>query len=334
MASAFERVEGAFVEATKAAAIAAGRLVGNGDKNAIDQAAVDAMRAVLDRAEFDATVVIGEGEKDEAPMLYVGESLGRGGAAALDVAVDPIDGTTIASKGGRGAISVVAAGERGSLLRTRMSYMDKIVAPAAAAGTISLERTPAENIRAVARALGRDPARITIAYLDRPRNAHIVEGIEQTGARAFPFTDGDIVVALRAVLQGQNCIDVLMGIGGAPEGVVTACAVKALGGEMQGRLWVRDERDATIARDEGLDLSRIYRLTDLCSSERTLLAATGVTDGDLLRGVRYERNIPATDSLLISTFGGACRVTTASAATQYALSAHESDERLAAYGNR
>jgi fructose-1,6-bisphosphatase II len=322
LGSAFERAERAFVAATEAAAIAAGRLVGGGDKNAIDQAAVDAMRAVLDLADFDATVVIGEGEKDEAPMLYVGESLGRGGAMTLDVAVDPIDGTTIASKGGRGAISVVAAAERGSLLRSRMSYMEKIVAPAAAVGAISLERTPAENILAVARALGRPPSQITVAYLDRPRNAHVVEGIRQTGARAFPFNDGDIVVGLRAVLKEHTSIDMLMGIGGAPEGVVTACAVKALGGEMQGRMWVRDERDAATARAEALDLSRIYGLNDLCRSDRALFAATGVTDGDLLHGVRYNLDLVETESLLISSFTGTCRVASAAIPNETALRAH------------
>lgn len=299
-----------FLRATEAAAVAAGRLVGRGDKNAIDGAAVDAMRGSLAKAQLDGTVVIGEGEKDEAPMLFHGERIGVGSGIPLDVAVDPIDGTTLASKGGAGAISVIAAADRGSLFHTRVPYMDKIVVGRQARGSIRLGAPAVDNVRAVARALGRHPSELTVAVLDRPRNAEAIEGVRSAGARVRLFTDGDVMTAIIALLEDRGRVDMLMGIGGAPEGVVTACAVKALGGDMQGRLWFRGDDDRAIAASEDVDPDAVLELEDLCRSERTLLVATGVTDGELLDGIVYEDGVRAhTQSILISSQERTVRIT-------------------------
>ena len=295
------RIEFEFVRATEAAAIASARLIGRGDKNGVDQAAVDAMREVLGDVDVDGTVVIGEGEKDEAPMLYIGETLGTGDGPAVDIAVDPIDGTTLASRGGPGAISVVAAARRGTLFKTRIPYMDKIVVGAAGAGRISLDRPLRENIAALAAAMQRPVSEMTVAMLDRPRNEHLVAEARAAGARIRLFTDGDVATAIIAVLSARTRIDMLAGIGGAPEGVVTACAVKALGGDMQGRLWLRNDDDAAIAVAEGIDPGRTLRLDDLCAADDALLAATGVTDGELLTGVRFEAGTAFTQSIIISS---------------------------------
>ncbi|HTV73935.1 MAG TPA: class II fructose-bisphosphatase [Candidatus Acidoferrales bacterium] len=294
------RIEFEFLRATEAAAIVSGQLVGRGDKNGVDQAAVDAMRAVLGDVDIDGVVVIGEGEKDEAPMLYIGEELGTGDGPRVDVAVDPIDGTTLASKGGHGAISVVAAAERGSLFHTHVAYMDKIVVGPAGRGVISIEASVEDNVRAVARAMGRPVSEITVALLERPRNEEKVKLLRDLGARVRLFGDGDIANGLIAALADHSRVDMLMGIGGATEGVVTACAVKALGGDMQGRLWLRPGDDQ-IARDEGIDPARVLTLEDLCGSEIAILTATGVTDGELLEGVRYVRGSAFTQSLIISS---------------------------------
>ena len=296
------RIEFEFVRATEAAAIAAARLVGLGDKNGVDQAAVDAMRMVLGDVDVAGTVVIGEGEKDEAPMLYVGEFLGTGDGPAVDIAVDPIDGTTLASRGGPGAISVVAAAKRGSLFRTRIPYMDKIVVGPPGHGRISIDRPLRENIKALAHAMCRPIGEVTVALLDRPRNEHLVREAREIGARVRLFGDGDVATAIIAVLEERGRIDMLAGIGGAPEGVVTACAVKALGGDMQGRLWLRDAADAAIAAKERIDPARTLVLDDLCSAEDALLAATGVTDGELLEGVRFVDGAAFTQSIIISTY--------------------------------
>jgi fructose-1,6-bisphosphatase II len=302
------RIEFEFVRATEAAAIASARLVGLGDKNAVDQAAVDAMRVVLGDVDVAGTVVIGEGEKDEAPMLYVGEFLGTGDGPAVDIAVDPIDGTTLASRGGPGAISVVAAAKRGALFRTRCPYMDKIVVGPAGAGKISIDRPLEENIRALAAAMHRPTSEITVALLDRPRNEHLVREARAAGARVRLFGDGDVATAIIAVLDDRCRIDMLAGIGGAPEGVVTACAVKALGGDMNGRIWLRDAADAAIAVEEGIDPARTLLLDDLCSADDALLAATGVTDGELLAGVRFENGAAYTQSIVISSLTHSMRM--------------------------
>jgi fructose-1,6-bisphosphatase II len=301
------RIEYEFVRATEAAAIAAGRLVGRGDKNAIDGAAVDAMRASLGAVDFAGTVVIGEGEKDEAPMLYIGEEIGSGAGLALDIAVDPIDGTTLAARGGAGAIAVVAAARRGSLFHTHVPYMEKLVTGPAGRGRISLERPLRENIRALAEALGRPIGEVTVALLDRPRNEALLAECRAIGARVSQFGDGDVARGVMTVLEGRTQIDMLAGIGGAPEGVVTAVAVKALGGEMQGRLWLRDDGDRELARADGHDPARILTLDDLCAADDGIFVATGVTDGNFLDGVRYADGSAFTQSLIISTISHTVR---------------------------
>ncbi len=294
------RVELEFLRATEAAAIVSGKLVGRGDKNAVDQAAVDAMRSVLGEVDIDGVVVIGEGEKDEAPMLYIGEQIGTRDGPKLDIAVDPIDGTTLASKGGPGAIAVVAAAERGSLFHSHVAYMDKIIVGKQCRGVISIEASVEENVRAVAKAMGRPVTEITVALLERPRNDEKVRALREIGARVRLFGDGDIANGIIAALQDRNRIDMMIGIGGATEGVVTACAVKSIGGDMQARLWLR-EGEREVAISEGLDPDRVLTLDDLCKSDLAMLVATGVTDGELLEGVSYVRGSAYTQSIIISS---------------------------------
>jgi fructose-1,6-bisphosphatase II len=294
------RVELEFLRATEAAAIVSGKLVGRGDKNAVDQAAVDAMRKVLGEVDIDGVVVIGEGEKDEAPMLYIGEQIGTKDGPKLDIAVDPIDGTTLASKGGPGAIAVVAAAERGSLFHTHIAYMDKIIVGKHCKGVISIEASVEENVRAVAKAMGRPVTEITVALLERPRNDEKVRALREIGARVRLFGDGDIANGIIAALEDRNRIDMMIGIGGATEGVVTACAVKSIGGDMQARLWLR-EGELEIAKSEGLDPNKVLTLDDLCKSDLAMLVATGVTDGELLEGVSYVRGSAYTQSIIISS---------------------------------
>jgi fructose-1,6-bisphosphatase II len=294
------RVELEFLRATEAAAIVSGKLVGRGDKNAVDQAAVDAMRKVLGEVDIDGVVVIGEGEKDEAPMLYIGEQIGTKDGPKLDIAVDPIDGTTLASKGGPGAIAVVAAAERGSLFHTHIAYMDKIIVGKHCKGVISIEASVQDNVRAVAKAMGRPVTEITVALLERPRNDEKVRALREIGARVRLFGDGDIANGIIAALEDRNRIDMMIGIGGATEGVVTACAVKSIGGDMQARLWLR-EGELEIAAREGLDPNKVLTLDDLCKSDLAMLVATGVTDGELLEGVSYVRGSAYTQSIIISS---------------------------------
>jgi fructose-1,6-bisphosphatase II len=301
------RVELEFLRATEAAAIVSGKLVGRGDKNGVDQAAVDAMRGVLGEVDIDGVVVIGEGEKDEAPMLYIGEAIGTGDGPKMDVAVDPIDGTTLASKGGHGAISVVAAAERGSLFHTHIAYMDKIIVGKAGRGVVSIEATAEENVRALAKAMGRPVTEITVALLERPRNEEKLRELREIGARVRLFGDGDIANGIIAALEERTRIDMLMGIGGATEGVVAACAVRCLGGDMQGRLWLR-EGEAEIAKEEGIDPNKVLTLDDLCRSDLAMLAATGVTDGELLQGVTYVRGSAYTQSIIISSLTNTMRM--------------------------
>jgi len=301
------RVELEFLRATEAAAIVSGKFVGRGDKNGVDQAAVDAMRRVLGEVDIDGVVVIGEGEKDEAPMLYIGEHVGTGDGPRLDVAVDPIDGTTPAAKGGHGAISVVAAAERGSLFHTHIAYMDKIIVGRQCKGVVSLDATVAENVRAVAKALGRPVEELTVAVLERPRNDDLVRQLREIGACVRLFGDGDIATGVIAAMEERSRIDMLLGIGGATEGVVAACAVKCLGGDMQGRLWLRDGEEA-IAKEEGIDPKKLLTLDDLCRSDLAMLCATGVTDGELLQGVSYVRGSAYTQSIIISSLTDTVRM--------------------------
>jgi len=301
------RVELEFLQATEAAAIVSGKLVGRGDKNAVDQAAVDAMRSVLNEVDIDGVVVIGEGEKDEAPMLYIGEHVGTGDGPAMDVAVDPIDGTTLASKGGPGAIAVIAAAERDSLFHTHVAYMDKVIVGPAGRGKVSIEASVEENVRALAKAMGRPVTEITVALLERPRNEQKIKELRASGARIRLFGDGDIAHGIIAGLEERSRIDMLMGIGGATEGVVAACAIKCLGGDMQGKLWLRDGEDA-VARSEGLDPNKVLTLDDLCRSDLAMLVATGVTDGHFLEGVSYVRGSAYTQSIIISSLTNTVRM--------------------------
>jgi fructose-1,6-bisphosphatase II len=300
-------LEYAFVRGTEAAAIAAGRLVGLGEKNAVDGAAVEAMRTALAGADLNGVVVIGEGEKDEAPMLYHGEEVGNGRGPSLDIAVDPIDGTTLASKGGPGAIAVIAAAPRGTLFRTRVPYMEKLVTGPAGRGVVSIDVPLEDNLRALARAKGREVADLTVALLERPRNESLMRAVRAAGARVRVFGDGDVANAVYAVLEDRARVDVLAGIGGSPEGVIAACATRALGGEMFGRLWARDERDEEIARGEGLRIGATLTLDDLCASDEAIFTATGVTDGEFLDGVRYRRGRAFTQSIIISSYSHVIR---------------------------
>jgi fructose-1,6-bisphosphatase II len=235
-------------------------------------------------------------------MLYHGEEIGNGRGPSLDIAVDPIDGTTLASKGGPGAIAVIAAAPRGTLFRTRVPYMEKLVTGPAGRGVVSIDQPLEENLRALARAKGRDVSDLTVALLDRPRNEHLMRAVRAAGARVRVFGDGDVANAVYAVLEDRARVDMLAGIGGAPEGIIAACATRALGGEMQGRLWARDERDEQIARGEGLRIGVTITLDELCASEEAIFAATGVTDGEFLDGVRYRRGSAFTQSIIISSY--------------------------------
>ncbi len=275
------------VRATEAAALQAGRWMGRGDKHAADQAAVDAMRAALESVDMDGIVVIGEGEKDEAPMLYVGEHLGNGQAPRVDVAVDPVEGTTLVAEGMAGAIAVVAIATRGTLFATPgIMYMDKIAVGPAAAGAINLDAPVATNIHSVALALEKDVDDVTVAVLDRPRHTELVRQIRATGARIRLIAHGEVAVSVM-MTDAQAPIDLVIGIGGAPEAVVIACLLKCTGGAIQGRLWPRNEAEARLVAQQQLDLARVYTTDDLCQSDDVHFAATGITPGELLRGVQY-----------------------------------------------
>lgn len=295
------------VRATEAAALAGSRLLGRGDKNAVDQAAVDAMRLVLQTVDMDGTVVIGEGEKDEAPMLYIGERIGNGNPPAVDVAVDPIDGTALTADGLPGAISVVALAERSTLFFSHVPYMDKIAVGPKARGAIDLRASVADNIAAVARASGRPVHELTVVILSRPRNERLVQEVRAAGARIRLIRDGDVAAGLMAAMEEYSGIDLLLGIGGAPEGVITACAIKCLGGDMQGCLWARDVGDRELAAREGTELDRVLTLDDLCGSENVFVAATGVTTSELLEGVRYTSTGAITQSLSMRSASGTVR---------------------------
>jgi fructose-1,6-bisphosphatase II len=291
---------------TEAAALAAGRWMGRGDKNAADGAAVDAMRIVLNSVSMDGVVVIGEGEKDEAPMLYNGEEIGSGGPAC-DIAVDPIDGTTLTSLGRNNAISVIALSERGTMFDPGPCvYMDKIAVGPAAADVIDLDAPVKENLEAVARALGEDVNDITAVVLDRDRHADIISECREAGARIRLIPDGDVAGAI-SVAWPDSGSDILFGIGGTPEGVIAACALKCLGGAIYGRLWPRNDDERTAALDAGYDLDRVLDTGALVSGDDVFFAATGITDGDLLKGVRYWGDGARTQSLVMRSKSGTIR---------------------------
>lgn len=272
---------------TEAAAIAAGRWQGRGDKDAVDQAAVDAMRAVLGDVDMDGIVIIGEGEKDEAPMLFNGERVGNGRLPLVDVAVDPVDGTRLTAEGMPGALAVLALAERGSMYAPgKLVYMDKIAVGEDAVGVVDLDAPIADNLVKVAKAKGKEINDLTAIILDRPRNSSYIEEVRKTGARIRLIRDGDISAAIATAVEDSG-IDILIGVGGSPEAVTAACALIALGGEMQCRLWPRDASEREYAKDAGLDLTEVIGLRQLVDSNDVFFAATGVTTGELLDGVRY-----------------------------------------------
>ncbi|TMK64730.1 MAG: class II fructose-bisphosphatase [Actinobacteria bacterium] len=297
--------------ATEAAALAAGRWMGRGDKIAADQAAVDAMRLVLNTVAMDGVVVIGEGEKDEAPMLFNGEEIGCGGPA-VDIAVDPIDGTTLTSLGRPNAIAVIAVAERGTMFNPGPCvYMEKIATGPEAAELVDLDAPVSANLEAVAKAKGERVKDVTAVILDRDRHADLIRECRDAGARIRLIPDGDVAGALSTAWPGSGS-DILLGIGGTPEGVIAACALKALGGAIQGRLWPRNEEERRAALEAGYDLDRVLTTDDLVSGEDVFFAATGVTDGDLLRGVRYRGDGASTQSLVMRSKSGTIRTIDAS----------------------
>lgn len=296
---------------TEAAALAAGRWMGRGDKEAADQAAVDAMRLVLGTIEMDGIVVIGEGEKDEAPMLYNGEALGTGNPPHVDIAVDPIDGTRLTAEGGNGALSVVALSERGSMFNPGpFVYMDKIAVGPGARGVININAPVEENLAAIAGALKKELHDVTAMILNRPRHEELIARVRQTGARIRLIRDGDVAGAL-ATCMPDSGIDVLFGVGGSPEAVISAAAMHCMGGDMQGKLWPRDEQERQRAIAMGFDLSKIYTLEDLVQSDNVFFSATGITNGELLRGVRYYGGGATTHSMVMRSRSGTLRMITA-----------------------
>lgn len=296
-----------FARVTEAAALASARWVGLGNKDAADNAAVEAMRAVFDTIHMDGTVVIGEGEMDEAPMLYIGERVGNGESPELDVAVDPLEGTNIVAKGVSGAIAVVAIGQKGSLLHAPDMYMDKIAVGPAAAGKISLDASVSENVKNVAEALGKNVADVTVVILDRPRHEKIIQEVRSCGARVRLITDGDVSPAVACAFEDTG-VDMMMGVGGAPEGVLAAAALRCMGGEMQGRLWPENEEDVARAKALGIeDVNKLLTMDDLVSSDDVFFAATGITEGPLLRGVTFTSKGALTHTVVIRGKSGTVR---------------------------
>lgn len=295
------------VRCTEAAALRAARMMGRGDKIAADQAAVDAMRFALETVPMDGVVVIGEGEKDQAPMLYTGEQVGTGEPPEVDVAVDPVEGTTLLAEGMPDAIAVVAIAERGSLYTwSGIAYMDKLAVGEAARGAIDINASVADNITNVAKALKKQTEDITVVVLDRPRHQQLIREIRETGARIKLILHGDVAAGLMTAID-EPVADMLMGIGGAPEAVVTACAMKCLGGEIQCKLWPRNNDERTLAVANNIDLSKVYRTEDLVKGENVFFAATGITDGQFLRGVRYFSGGARTHSVAMRSSSGTIR---------------------------
>jgi len=288
------------VTVTEAAAIAAGRHMGEGDTTQADQAAVGAMRDVLARLPIHGRIVIGEGERDHAPMLYIGEEVGDGNGVAVDIAVDPVEGTNLVAKGLPNAIALLAVAERGGILHAPDIYMEKLVVPPQAAGKVDLRWPPERNLQVLADALRRRVTDITVVILDRPRHADLIAEVRRAGARIKLISDGDVAPAISAAVSG-TAVHAVMGIGGAPEGVLTAAALRCLGGEIQGRLWYRNDGERQRAREMGIsDPDRIFRTEELVPGANVLFAATGITDGDLFRGVRFFGGGIRTHSLMMS----------------------------------
>jgi fructose-1,6-bisphosphatase II len=295
------------VRATEAAAIRAVPFIGRGDKNAADGAAVDAMRKFLGTVNFDGVVVIGEGEKDHAPMLYNGEHVGNGRGPACDIAVDPIDGTSLTAAGRQNALSMIAVADQGTMYDPKtVFYMNKIVTGHEGRGVIDLHRPIGENIRALAKAKNKDVSEMTIAVLDRPRHAQLIEEIRDAGAGTRLMLDGDVAGGINAALE-ETRIDMCVGVGGTPEGIITACALKAIGGFIQAQLLPRDDDERQRAIDAGHDLDRILEANDLVSSDNTYFVATGVTDGQLVGGVRKFGPVIHTESIVLRGKSGTIR---------------------------
>jgi fructose-1,6-bisphosphatase II len=306
------------VRVTESAALSAARWMGRGDKNNADKAAVDAMRLMLDSIEMDGVVVIGEGEKDKAPMLFNGERIGvtQSGHGAdvdrtlipqVDLAVDPIDGTRLLSKGLPNALSVVGLAERGTMFSPgHIVYMDKIAAGPEARAVIDLNAPVAENLRAVARAKGKSIQELTVVVLERPRHDELIAAIRASGARLKLITDGDVAGSIATALP-ETGVDLLMGVGGSPEAVISAAALKCLRGEIQARLYPRDEEERRQALEQGFDLDRVFTTNDLVRGDNVFFAATGITDGELLQGVHYYGNMATTDSLVLRSRSGTIR---------------------------
>jgi fructose-1,6-bisphosphatase II len=295
------------VRCTEAAAMRAARLMGRGDKEAGDQAAVDAFRLVLDSVPMDGVVVIGEGEKDEAPMLYIGERVGTGEPPAVDVAVDPIEGTTLLAEGMPGAIAVVAIAERGSLYSwSGIAYMDKLAVGPQARGAIDIEAPVEVNIRSVAHALRKNVEDVTVVVLDRPRHRDLIRQIRETGARIKLILHGDVSAGVMTAIDAPPA-DILMGIGGAPEAVITACALKCLGGEIQCKLWPRNDEERALAQQNSIDTGKVFRTEDLVRGENVFVAATGITSSEFLRGVNFFSGGATTHSVVMRSASGTLR---------------------------
>lgn len=311
------------VRVTEAAALSAARWMGRGDKEGADQAAVDAMRLMVDTVDMDGTVIIGEGEKDNAPMLFNGESIGNGQPPVVDVAVDPIDGTTLTAKGQNGALSVVATAERGTMFDPGPCvYMEKIAAGEEANGVIDIDASPSENLQRLSRVKRTDISDLTVIVLDRPRHEQIVKEVREAGARIKLISDGDVAAAIAAARDGSG-VDLLLGTGGTPEGVIAAAALKCLGGVIQGRLWARNEEERDRAVQEGYDLDKVLTTDDLVSGQDVFFAATGITDGDLLKGIRYRGESAVTTSIVMRSRSGTVRL----------IDAYHRLERLAEYSS-
>ncbi len=296
------------VRVTEAAALAAGRWIGRGDKVGADQAAVDAMRLMIDTVSMDGVVVIGEGEKDEAPMLYNGEAVGDGDGPAVDVAVDPIDGTRLTSVGQPNALSVIALAERGTMFFPGAAvYMEKVATGPEAADAIDITAPPEENVRLVAKAKDKRVEEMAVTILDRDRHADLIRAVREAGAKVFLITDGDVAGAIAAATTRRSGIDLLLGIGGTPEGVIAAAAMKCLGGAIQGRLSPRNDEERAKLLDAGFDLDRVLTTDDLVAGQDVFFAATGITSGSLLRGVKYWPDGATTWSLVMRSRTGTVR---------------------------
>jgi fructose-1,6-bisphosphatase II len=295
------------VRVTESAALSASRYMGLGDKELVDQAAVDAMRHTLDGIQMDGVVVIGEGEKDEAPMLYIGERIGDGSDPKVDIAVDPIDGTTLLSKGMPGAIAAIAMSARGTMnVPASIFYMDKICVGPEAVDAIDIEAPVADNLDRIAKALGRKVGEVTVVVLDRPRHADLLSQIRAVGARVKLISDGDIAGGIHAALPGSG-VDVLMGIGGSPEAVLTAAAVRCVGGSIQCKPWPRTAEERQEAVDAGIDVNHVYPTRELVSGDDVFFSATGASSGDLLKGVRFFGGGAETQSLVMRSRSGTTR---------------------------